>query len=505
LKEREICKEWKLGKFNPHIWNWVKFAWWYDSENYGFTVYDNDDNNIQYAYINNINLIEEYWYDEVTNMIFSDKSNHYLYVAKTWNESKIIFDWKDITPNIDWIIEIDDSYIVFWNNWNSVIFPIKIWNLWYLAHNQEIITEGYEESYYVMDNVIYSNNMETIIYHKNEVEGEQGEQYYLDWKKISIGEVWEFQLSADGKSYMFTDRSDEKTVLYKDWKVINQNKYISWIRYINNANEIAYKVYDWEKDFYIVNSKPQKEYERISNITVLEWENNYFYEGNKWNKKYVIYNGIEGLWYNSISKITYYKDQIAYIARDQSEIVVQNNKESENNYKYVWGLVFDNSTNRLIYFWRNDTWKYIEIEWKERIKYKWNWNESIVFQDKFIKPMTFWDEDIVMIDNDGSIIQQFDNWDIFPWIAPSAMKNYVDIHELYKDKYDKFNDIYVSQDKQNILFIWIKNKEYFIVKNWEEKLTSDNIINELYPIDWGESYIYGEYKNWVSDRLIVCE
>jgi hypothetical protein len=31
-----------------------------------------------------------------------------------------------------------------------------------------------------MDNVIYSNNMETIIYHKNEVEGEQGEQYYLD-------------------------------------------------------------------------------------------------------------------------------------------------------------------------------------------------------------------------------------------------------------------------------------------------------------------------------------
>ena len=498
------------------------FLWWFDSKNYFFHIskdWNEWEDDIEYPVLNWENLMKQY--DSVWNFYFSDDTKHYAYVAKKDTKSILVVDGQEKDNTLDYNYNTDFG-IKFSASGESILYSARRWEKVYFFIDDDVISEWF--NYKEVPEIIYSENFETIVYKKNKrvkVEGsyEYIYDYYIDDDKISRfpTRLEQFSLSKDWSIYAFIIDLWQKSVLYINWEKISTYNAIGNLRFFDD-NTYLYQARDHEWSFIVDNNKEWKKYKQINEIQFSPNGKEYVYittndeydeedysknydrewfivnqDWDEWKK----YNEIEWLYYSPSGDKNVY---LAEIREGYKKYIVINWKEWKEYWK-IDGYMFDKKTEEVVYIaseWWLDWGDYFIKDFNEIKRIEFDIKSDYSYQGEVIKE-TYVSDIMSIISSTWEII--YTSEDTFSWIPKNE--------ELYKyaKNYEKYDEWYVSDNRENALFIWYKEGISYVVRNGEELIATKDSILEIYPIDNGNSFIYRSSKSWkdfATRTLVEC-
>ncbi len=516
------CKTIKQWEFNSkYSWKW--FLWGFDSKNYFFHISKSrkNDEDIQYIILNGENIIEKYGYDSVSNIYFSDDSNHYAYIATQWKRSILVVDGKEINNSPLYIYNSSFKYLesdyvsTFWvkfsKDWKSVLYTGKKWDKIFFFINSTIISEWFESNN--VPEIIYSENFETqVLYKKNKKEDPQDKysyiyDYYIDNKKVSkfTNKIKWFYLSKNGWSYAFIVKLWKKNILFVNGKKVWVYNSIYNFEYFSD-NTYLY-VASNNDEVFIINSdwKKWKRYKQIDDIKFSLDRNKYVYRAtNKKDNEKDFSKNIEQKWfivdsnwnewkrYNDIKWLTYFpKDnKYAYIAEKGPKDLVVINWNEWKQYWRIGSFMFDKISSEVVYIWSNgwEKWgEYLVINEKENWKIDSTEESNYYYQWELLFKW-LWAKNVSSLDKQWKIVSTSNN--MFSWLVKNSEVS------VYAKDYEKYDQWYVSKDRKNGIFVWKKDGLYYIIRNGEQVIVTKDFIWKIYPIDNGNSFIYESQNSW---------
>jgi len=509
------CVSNKLVEYNKTHSNFWSFLWWFESNNYWFKV---SKDNIEYTFLNWENLISKYWYSTVNHLSFSDDKENYAFIAtKEWKKV-LVKDWKEFLNN-KWYSYNWGFWIIFSKNKEKILHKIEDWGKIFFAINWKKISDWYDRKN--VPEILYSDNFEAIVYKKNKRKRKSGlynYDYFLNWKNLLKDyDIEEFKLSSDWSSYMYTVKMDKTYFLVKDWKMINKWSYIWDLEYLYNW-DFVYFLNSWKYMSFVINWVEQKRYNKLG---ILEFTNNY-----------KSFNYIK---YSKSKKSYYYK---VLLENWKKMMVINWNEDSVYSEVETWSFVFSNNEKKYAYVAKiNDNsfvvynwlaWDFYKIDdiyfnnypvfYDNNLFYIWSTNRrefkaSFIVNNKKVKDFSLKEKGTVLYKNIKLI-----DWPYNKYISSIDMKwNFLTSEKKdnnniiwrteeitrYVWKYEKSGYHYLWKDNGNSIFLWQNGRTRYIVKNWEEIISTNNFVSWIYPIDGWKSFMY-DVSIWsYTNRILV--
>jgi hypothetical protein len=156
-------------------------------------------------------------------------------------------------------------------------------------------------------------------------------------------------------------------------------------------------------------------------------------------------------------------------------------------------IIFDKKTNQVVYIWNNyEKWEFLIVS-NEEVR-KIEWKSTIIYQNEEIKS-PYYSDDLIVLNSKWVITFKTKNTISYIWRTK-------ELYDIAKN-YEKYYYWYLSEDKKTTILLWKKWSTYYIIRNWEEIVTTDKFVSWVYPIDWWKSFIYDYSWDKYTNRVLV--